>query len=251
MHPAKGFFDAWADVYDADYREQEIGDVEFYVDLARDAAGPVLEVGCGTGRVYLDLLRAGVDAYGIDVSAEMLAVLEQNAAERGLTPRVRQADMTDFEPNREYALVIVPFRTFLHNVTMADQKATLRNLHRALAPGGRLALNFFVPSFEVICENYGERERRTIKRGDDQYVVADVTEIEDEVDQLVRVTRTLRRDGEVIREATFRLTLVSKREFELLLETTGWDDWTVNGGFDGEPVDEAEELVWIAEKASR
>lgn len=59
MHAARGFFDAWAEFYDVEYGEQDIGDEEFYVDLARQADGPVLEVGCRTGRIYLELLRAG------------------------------------------------------------------------------------------------------------------------------------------------------------------------------------------------
>lgn len=249
MHPAKGFFDTWADFYDADYAERDIGDEEFYVDLARRADGAVLEVACGTGRIYLELLRAGVDAYGFDVSEEMLGVLEQKAAEADLTPNVWRADMTEFVPEREYALVIVPFRAFSHNVTLTDRKTTLRNLHRALGPGGKLALNFFVPSFEVICESYGDPAERTVSRGGEEYVVRDVTVVEDEVEQVVRAERTIERDGEVVREAEFRLALVSKTEFELLLETTGWSDWTGYGGFDGEPLgDGADEMAWIAEK---
>lgn len=249
MHAAKGFFDTWADFYDTDYEDQEIGDVEFYLDLARHVDGPVLEVGCGTGRIYLELLQTGIDADGFDISDEMLDVLEQKATAMGVTPNVWQADMTDFTPDREYALVIVPFRTFLHNLTLADQKAALRNFHRALRPDGQLALNVFVPSFEVICERYGDPERRTVTQNGDEYVVTDVTDIDDEVEQIVTTERTVRRDDEVVREATFRLTLISKPEFELLLETTGWSEWTGYGGFGREPLEDgAQEMVWIADK---
>lgn len=179
----------------------------------------------------------------------MLAVLEQKAAEADLVPNVWQDDMTEFAPEREYSLVIVPLRTFLHNVTSADRKAALGNFHRALGPDGTLALNFFVPRFEFICEHYGEPETRTVTWDGEEYVVTDVTVIEDEVEQVVKAERTVERDGEVVRQATFRLALVSKTEFELLLETTGWSDWTGYGGFDGEPLDaDAKELVWIAEK---
>ena len=249
MHPATAFFDEWAEIYDADYRDQEIGDVDFYVELAREADGPVLEVGCGTGRVSLELLRAGVDAYGIDVSRKSLDVLERKAAEEDLTANVRLADMTDFDPERTYALVIVPFRAFMHNVTLADQRAALRNFRRALGPDGRLALNFFVASFDHICEYYGEPERRTIEREGEAYTVTDLTEIVDEVNQIVQGTRTLERDGEVVREASYRLALVSKREFELLLSTTDWSDWDVYGGFDYEPLEDAtQEMVWLVER---
>lgn len=226
MHPAREYFDVLAEFYDAVQRDRDLGDVDFYVGLARESGGPVLEVGCGTGRVYLELLEAGVDAHGIDVSRGMLDVLERKAAERGLTPRVRVADMRDFGAEQEYALVVVPFRTFLHNTTLSGQQAALRSFREALAPGGRLALNFFVPSFEVICAEYGVPETRTVERGGEEYEVTVVSELADEVAQVVEVTRSIERDGEAIGDASFRVALVSRREFELLLETTGWSDWT-------------------------
>lgn len=251
MHPAEGFFDAWADFYDDDYREQEIGDRDFYVDLARAADGPVLEAGCGTGRIYLELLAAGVDATGIDISRESLATLERKAESRGLAPEVdvRRADMRDFEPEREYALVVVPFRAFLHNVTLADQRAALESFRGALAPDGRLALNAFVPDFEVICESYGEPTTRTVEHEGAEYEVTDVTRLVDDVEQVAEGTRTVERDGEVVREASFRIALIPKRQFELLFETTGWSDWRVCGGFDRQPLEDAsQEMVWIARK---
>ncbi len=249
MDAAKGFFDAWAEFYDADYEAQDIGDVGFYRELAREADGPVLEVGCGTGRIYLELLRDDTDADGFDISARMLDELERKAADENLTPTVWQDDMTAFDADREYALVIVPFRTFLHNLTLDDRQTSLRNFRRALKSGGRLALNVFVPSFEAICESYGEPRQRTVTREGEEYVVTDHTRIEDEVELTVRAERTVQHEGEVVREGTFRLALVSKAEFDLLFETTGWSDWTGYGGFDREPLtDGADEMVWIAEK---
>ena len=249
MHPAKDFYDEWASFYDAENDGQAIGDVEFYVDLARDVDGPVLEVGCGTGRVYLELLRAGVDAHGIDVSGEMLDVLESHAGEAGLSARVRRADVTEFEPARTYDLAIIPSRAFLHVLSLDDQRATLRTLREALGPDGRLALNFFAPDLEWIAEWYGEPSTETVAHEGHEYRVTSLTELEDDIEWIARERRTVERDGETIREAEFRLKLVTKREFELLLETTGWSDWAVFGGFDREPLaDVSQEQVWIVEK---
>jgi len=253
MHPARDYYDTWAEFYDADFENHASDlypdDTAFYRDLAVAADGPVLEVGCGTGRIYLDLLRAGVDAYGIDVSERMLDVLRERAAAAGLPPEVRQADMAEFDPEREYALVVVPYRAFLHNITLDDQRAALRNLKEALAPGGRLALNVFTPNFEFICEEYGEATTRTLAVDGEEYTVTTVTEIDEEVQQTVRERRTVERDGEVVDEATYRMALVSRREFELLFETTGWSDWTVYGGFEHDPLSDAsQEMVWVAER---
>lgn len=248
MDATREFFDSWAPFYDANYGDRDIGDEDFYLELARQTDGPVLEVGCGTGRIYLELLRAGVDADGIDISGEMLAELERKARDAELTPTVRKADMIDFAPEREYGLVIVPFRTFLHNITLESRLAALETFRGALRPGGKLALNCFVPSFAVICETYGTPKHRTVTHEGDVYDVTEVSEIVDEVEQTVSVTRTIRQDGDVLREATFDVALVSKSQFELLFETTGWSDWEGYGGFDGEPLEDgATEMVWIAE----
>lgn len=244
------FWDAFADLYDSYYDDDLVpDDTGFYVELARDADGPVLEVGCGTGRIYLELLRAGVDAHGIDISRGMLEILRERAAERDLTPQTWQADMRSFDADTEYDLVIVPFRSFLHNISLADQKAALRRCRDALAPGGTLALDFFAPSFDVICEKYGEPDVRTVERDGAEYELRHLTEIEDPVEQVVRGTQTVLRGDEVVRELSYRISLVTKREFELLLETTQWSGWEVYGGFEYEPLeDDRQEMVWVIEK---
>lgn len=136
--PQEEFWDTFADFYDAYYDDDIVpDDMDFYVELARNADGPVLEVGCGTGRIYLELLRAGIDAHGIDISQGMLEVLRERAAEQELTPQVWEADMRSFDTETEYDLIIVPFRSFLHSISVIDQKATLRNFRNALGPARR------------------------------------------------------------------------------------------------------------------
>ncbi len=74
-------FDLWAEWYDYMFKGRE-EDVKFYVKEAEKAKGKVLEIACGTGRVYLELLRKGIDAYGIDISDELLNVLRNKAKKR-------------------------------------------------------------------------------------------------------------------------------------------------------------------------
>ncbi|MFW6448805.1 MAG: class I SAM-dependent methyltransferase [Halobacteriota archaeon] len=248
-HPAQDFFDEIAELYDPAHRGRDIGDESFYRELAMSADGPVLEVGCGTGRIYLELLRAGVDADGFDVSTRMLERLEAKAAAEDLEPFVWRDDMREFEAPREYDLLIVPFRTFLHNVTLRDQISSLERFRAALAPGGRLALNFFTPNFDFICETYGEPDTWTFTHEGESYRVTDVTDFIDEVEQVIASTRRVTNDGELVREAAFELALVSRRQFELLLEATGWSDWAVYGGFSGDELESTDqEMVWVVER---
>lgn len=96
-------FDGWAKVYDLIYGNYS-DDIEFYRKEARKAKGKVLEIACGTGRVYLELLRDGIDIYGIDISKNMLKVLKTKAYTLELKPKVRNADMRTFRLNQKFDL---------------------------------------------------------------------------------------------------------------------------------------------------
>lgn len=245
-HGSTDYYDVWAGFYDAEHREMR-DDVDFYTDLALDAGGPVLEVGCGTGRIYLELLRAGVDADGIDLSAGMLDRLRQKAAAENLTPNVWQADMTTFETGREYALVIIPFRAFLHLTTLDEQRAALDRIRESLAPDGRLAFNVFAPAFDVICDYSETRETTFAYEGEEHRMVSETTFV-DEVECVVREHRQLfDSDGTVVAEQSFDLHLAFKRELELLLEVTGFSEWEVFGGFARNVLESTDqEMVWVA-----
>ena len=247
-HDSADYYDVWAQFYDAEHRELR-EDIEFYVDLATEADGPVLEIGCGTGRIYLELLQAGVDADGIDLSAGMVGRLREKARDENLDPSVRQADVTAFDPDREYALVIVPFRGFLHLTTLADQRAALERIRDSLAPGGRLAFNVFAPDFGVICD-YGEEQETTFEHDGEEFRMVSETTFVDEVECVTREHRTLYDgDGEMVAEQSFELHVAFKRELDLLLEVTGFSDWQVFGGFDRDELESTDqEMVWVVDR---
>ncbi|MFP8955866.1 class I SAM-dependent methyltransferase [Natrialbaceae archaeon A-CW3] len=251
---ADTYFDRIAPVYDATYDGATGDDLPFYRDLAVEAGaeGPVLEIGCGTGRIYLELLEVGVDADGIDVSSGMLEVLREKAADRGLEPSVRQANVTTFDPERSYALVIVPFRAFLHLLETDEQVAALERIYEALAPGGRLVLNVFTPNFDVICERYGTWEEIEVTVDGDQYVHRRKTELADEVNQLVTIKSEIRTDeGNVLEASETEIALLSKREFDLLFRRSSFEEWGVDGGFDGDLLESSsQEMVWTARRTA-
>jgi len=238
-------YDRIAKVYDIFY-ESATSDVPFYLSEAKKARGPVLEVACGTGRMYLRLLEAGVDAYGIDLSKGMLSKLEKKAVERGLTPKVNLADMRNFRLNKKFALVIVPFRSFLHLLTIDDQLAALKCFRRHLAKGGKLLLNFFYPSREFIAKDYGREVPRIKHKGVEW---RDFSEFEDEPDQIVKSSSRAVKNGRTIQRWEFKIAFIYKREFELLLRLAGFSRWRVYGGFKKEKlVSSKQEMVWAIEK---
>src|SRR3954469_15858863 len=102
-------------LYDLVLEKLDYG-LEFYLKLAREAAGPVLDVGCGTGRIMLPCLKAGVDIEGLDLFPGMLARLREKASTLGFDPRLHQANMAGFRLSRRYALIMIPFNAFVHNL---------------------------------------------------------------------------------------------------------------------------------------
>lgn len=138
---------------DPDYYEKNYArrtdDVEFYVELAQKTRGPVLEYGCGTGRITLPMARAGATVLGVDQSAPMLARLKQRLAEAPAElrerVRVRAGDMRRLKLRERFALVICPFNTFLHLYEREDVEQFLARVREHLAPGGRLVIDVSFP----------------------------------------------------------------------------------------------------------
>ncbi len=132
-----------AAIYDAIYGARD--DVGFWRVMAADAAGPVLELGCGTGRILIPLARAGADVTGLDLAPHMIERCRAKLADE--SPEVRErarlvvADMTSFELGRQFALITVPFAGFQHLRTVDQQLACLACCRRHLRPGGKFVLD--------------------------------------------------------------------------------------------------------------
>lgn len=223
-------------------------DFEFYLKEAKKSKGKVLEVGCGTGRIYLGLLKRGIDVYGIDISDEMLCALRKKAEEEKLYPNVFHGDMRSFKLKERFSLIIVPFRSFLVNLTSDEQLRTLKNLHRHLQPGGRLILSFFYPDLERLM-SFGKESEDIIVSETGKYVLREKSSFVSEPDQIIESTAVLYKEGEFYWRGVLRLALIYKKEFELLLRLAKFEKWSVFGGFDYRPLASfKQEMVWIAEK---
>ncbi len=118
-------------------------DLPFWLGLARQQGGPLLELGCGTGRVSIPLARAGFQVVGIDNDPGMLACLQANCQAAGLEAaqlRFFQADMTHFDLGQQFPLVLLPCNTFSTLESPARQ-AVLACVLAHLQPGGLFAVS--------------------------------------------------------------------------------------------------------------
>ena len=158
-------YDAFAPVYDA-WSGHMTEDVDFYVSLAEEANGPIVELAVGNGRVAVPIAaRTGKRVIGIDTSEAMLAGAAERAARAGVrrcgeSPQgcldLRRGDMRDFALEEPTDLVICPFRSLLHLPSRDDRLQVFCRVAAALAPGGRFAWNAFVFDPAVARELGGE-----------------------------------------------------------------------------------------------
>ena len=150
-------------LYDSVPLYQERRDVDFYVAEAGTATGPILEIGCGTGRILLPIARAGATITGLDNSVRMVARLQEKLGAEIAAVQARVTvdlhDMLRFDLSKQFALIIAPFRVVQHLTTTDDQLRFLDNVARHLAPQGRFTFDVFNPRFDILVNANGvERE---------------------------------------------------------------------------------------------
>jgi len=157
-------YEVLAPHYDAAYAalDRSAVDLPFYLDLAKQSGGSVLEIACGTGRILLDIARASIAIDGVDNSPAMLRVLkaslEREAPDVRSRVQIHQGDMRSFRIEKKYPLAIIPFRPMQHMHTIEDQVAALKTAGAHLSENGRLAFDVFYPKFELLTEGLGEEK---------------------------------------------------------------------------------------------
>jgi SAM-dependent methyltransferase len=252
-----------ADLYDHVVPYRTRADVPFFVEAARASGGPVLEIGCGTGRILVPTARAGVQIVGLDSSPHMLRVCRKKL--RGEPKAVQSlarsvhADMRNFDLGQVFALVTVPFRPFQHLVTVEDQLSCLNSIHRHLQVDGRLILDLFNPSLEALTQNnlgqeFGEEPefttpdgRRVIRRH--KIASRDLFNQVNQVELIYYVTRLDGREERLVQ--AFPMRYLFRFEAEHLLARCGFEVESLYADCDKSPYGSKYpgELIFVARKA--
>lgn len=251
--------DTWADIYDRVHPLTE--DIPFWVKEAQDSGGPVLEMGCGTGRVVIPIAQAGVAAVGLDSSAAMLKLARAKARRLRLGAdllRFVRGDMRSFSLRQRFPLVIIPFRSFQLLLSIAEQYQALVTIKKHLVPDGRLVFSLFVPGLDLLTRDPATpmsdyevalpiSDHRLLVSLHSQYdtfnQVAAVRTIIKEVDKRGAVVGETHRDHQ--------LRYLYRFEVQHLLAACGYQVLDVYGSFDRKPMDDAStEMVWVATPSS-
>jgi predicted RNA methylase len=223
--------EGFAQVYD-EWSAHMTADVAFYVELARAADGPLVELAIGNGRVAIPVARAtGRRVLGIDSSPAMLLQARVRAAEAGVDLDLRESDMRDLALDEPAGLIYCPFRALLHLPTWADRRRTFEAVAAALQSGGRFAWNAFAFDHRVAGRLDGKHEERPVPHTI-HYAVGD-----NRID-------IVRDDG-----GTSSLWWASKNEWLGLLDVAGLELEALYGGFEHEPfADHSSEYVFVARR---
>jgi ubiquinone/menaquinone biosynthesis C-methylase UbiE len=232
--------------YDALYgvMRDPSGDAAFYRSLAETTGGPVLELGCGTGRVLLPIAALGIPCVGVDASPAMLAALRAKNPPPNVElveARMEALDLGD----RQFRLITCPFRAFQHLLDVPSQLAALAGVRRHLAPGGTFALDVFDPKLSLlIAPGHDERLDATFVR--DGVVTRRFAKPSTNLAaQILEVTFRFEPTAAAA-ATTVRLRWFYRYEIEHLLARAGFTDILVYGGYDRRPWQPEGETVIVA-----
>jgi SAM-dependent methyltransferase len=249
-------YDRVADLYD-DY--VRVGfDVPFFLNAARQAAGDVLELMSGTGRVSLPLIEAGVRLTCVDRSAEMLAVLRRKPEQRQLVAEVYQMDVRELSLPRRYTLAFIPFHSLAELVSAEDRRRTLTRIYEHLAPDGQLIRTLHNPTVRAQSVDGQLHLIGTHTRADQRgTLVAWIVEVRRPSTALVDGCEFFEEydaDGMMRSRRLMEIhyALISREEFGAMTESIGFRVVSLHGDYAGSKFCETSPfMIWTLQKRDK
>ena len=246
--------DLWSDIYDQVYFDVN-EDIGFYVQESILSDGPVLELGCGTGRVTFPIAKEGIDLLALDNSIGMLNVALEKMKHKGdsyTNLEFVKSDMRNFAFNKKFNLIIIPFRGFQSLLNISDQIQTVLNIKKHLTENGRLIFNAFVPDSESMGSAHDvlyhykdvqdtENNRKFMIWNQSEYdqfnQIVHTRIVVDESNNMGKVVRRFYRD--------FSLRYTFRWEFYHLLRSHGFKLLNLYGDFEKSDFNESStEMIW-------
>lgn len=240
--------------YDLQFDARE-EDVDWARRLAGRTGGPILELACGSGRIAVPLASDGHTVVGLDLSAAMLTRARDRAERAGVEVGLIEGDIRDFSLDRTFALILIPFSSFLH-LEPRDRFACLARVREHLSERGLFAFDVFQPNPEKIAG----RDGGLIDEAsfDDPETGERITRFSSGVATVDRTTFTWRFDAvgadHLVRryERVVTLHFLYRRELELMLEAAGFEILELHGDYDGSAADErSPRLIAVSRRRER
>ena len=251
-----------AEFYDEVYERVRNKDADFYVQYSKLAAGRMLELGCGTGRILLPIAISGCEITGLDLSPYMLArckaKLKEQSGEVQARVKLIHGDMASFMTGEQYSLVITPFRAFQHLISVEQQQSCLGCIRQHLTSRGLWIVDVFNPfppalvddpKYRAEREDFPEmqlRDGRTLRRTSS--TIAFHRNLQ--YNKLELIYYVSHPDGRTERFVhTFPMRYFFRYEMEHLLSLCGFAIVDLFGDFDKSAFsDSSPEMIFVAKK---
>jgi SAM-dependent methyltransferase len=228
------------DQYDLLARWTAPDDLPFYAALAAESAGPILELGSGTGRVAIDLAGRGHQVIGLELSPALLHRAKRKAAEAGIAVSFAAGDLRRFDLGRSFPLILLPYNTLNHLLDPASIRAAFASVRAHMDARSRFVIDTFQPSPAFLSAR--PEDRRPILRYVDPARAEEVVLSEenhyDPATQVNRIVWSYEIGGRAearVEELTMRLYFPS--ELDALLGREGFVIEAKYGGYDRRPFD--------------
>jgi SAM-dependent methyltransferase len=210
--------------------------VPFYRELARRHGDPVLELGCGTGRVTLALAREGTAMVGVDLAPAMLELARQKAAHEELGVTLALGDLRSFDLGQPFPLVLLPYNTLNHLVELDSLRRALECVRRHMDARSRFVIDTFQPSLAFLGDV--TRKRPFLRYRDpytDQEILLHEENHYDPSSQQNRIVWSYEVDGETVRIEELTMRIFFPAELEALLVLSGFAIEARYGDYDQRP----------------
>lgn len=214
--------------------------VEFSLARAREANGPVLELGCGTGAICIPLAEAGFDVTGIDTAPAMLAVAREKASAAGVAATWIEADMRDLELGRKFDLILLAANAICHLLDPESIEACLQCVRAHLTPTGHFVIVVFVPDPAKLLPESTERELFAEYEDPDTGGTVAITttyryEFDTQIKRVTLYTRVPDAEEEIV--STIDMRMYFPQELDALLRYNGFHIVSKWGDHSGRPFD--------------
>ena len=245
-----------ADLYEAEHRGWT-EDLDLYRALAARAGGPVLELGCGSGRVAIALAEAGHEVHGVDTSKAMLAIARRNLGGCQLPVTFSLGDMRRLSRDRAFGLAFCALDGLLHLQSAADVRDTMVAAHGALRPGGLLAFDLVNPSPDLLGMRDGVVRHQSTFAGPGDTEVSHFVSWDIDPDALTIDTAHFydwMTDAGIVRRrsTSFRLRYLERDEVEHGLRAAGFCRVELYGSPQLHPFEpDSERMIFVAAKPDR
>ena len=254
-------FERWSEIYDQVYADV-LEDIDFYLRQSKLANGPILELGCGTGRITMPILDEGFDITGLDSSISMIQVLRNKALvnNKSTTGIFVIGDMVQVGKlfARKFKLVIVPYRGFQSLLTISEQEQCLIQLGNILDQEHKVIINLFTPSSQIFDQDPG----KMYKVKEIEYPASEVTLSVWHRTKVCVSEQTLKVEIKVeksangfiydTRYAPFSLRYIYPQEAQYLFRYCGYEVIDLMGDYAGSPYDDSsQDMIWTIRKKDK